>query len=357
MAESNKQKIKEITYKTVAEALEDIEKVSFGQLRFAARNFLEQINSLNYSFSRMTILDQIKTIKSNAKSDTAYTKALFGAIFLFEEKLNAFLGRIITLTYVTREGQVLAMDSASAEKMYTQYIQSRTDELGKGQFTFRKKNQKQKIQELQAIQIEQLNKSLEIGINNKKEVFQEALRRFEKKAGRWTEQDSDFMTYKLEKKVSNTFYWWPDITKKGKLQYSKKISNKGNIAQGYAQAVINRQENEGIKNSDIEKSLELLNDLINQNKTAGILKGDVTWSSDGRLQFAVKAASSNTAAAGQYIAMAYYILAVKELSKQDLLSKMQFLIDNKKDSAEDILNYLIDSSTQDLYKKYLKNLT
>ena len=351
----NKRIIKNIQEKTVAQVLSETESTTFKDLKRQAKKLIKIINNYFYKdFHKQTLKEQISEIIGNFHTNEYHL--LYQQIYNFEETFNSFLGRKIFLTYVDSQGNIIVADSTSAKQMY--------EGVGSDlRITASKKNEQRNINKLTQIQIQEIKQSLEEASFNKRLVFTDAIRRWEKPAGQ-IEDNPNNMEYKIKINAGsgyNTFYWFPEGRKRLDILKYSKIVNRGHIAQAYADAVMNRSS---ISNDTLEKSLEILNnDFLQKQSNIAIAKGDVVWNvvSDGRIQFAVKGNSASAATFGPYLAFAEYISALKEsLTRESLQKKLDYILQNNITVPQKIFDYLVLQGEETLYKymdSYKRKLT
>lgn len=345
---SNEQIVKKQQEKTVAQVLSQTEETTFKDLKKQARKLIKAINNYFYKdFHKKTIKEQIQEISSNFH--TSEYHILYSNIYDFEEKFNDFLGRKVFLTYISSTGQIIVADNTSAKKMY--------EGVGSDlHLTAKKSDQQRNINKLQQIQIKEIKQALRQATENKREVFSEAIRRWEKAPD--FDESPNNMQYKQQEgekksKGYSSFYWFPLGREQHKnlLKWSKSV-NKGHIGQAYVDAVMNREER--ISNDFIQTSLEILNEQYLQKQSdIAIAKGDVISKvmGDGRIQFAVKGNSAVAATFGQYLAFAEYLISLKKpITKENLQKKLNYILENNITVPQKILSYLVNSSEEQLYK-------
>ena len=301
------------------------EYINFKKLQDSAHNFLQNIQMkvdeiqnydrlLGYG-NRRGLNTVITKIRSNMKKDEV-ARSLIKYQILFEKELNDFLGRKIYLTYVFSDGTVGFYDEIKQANLFQK---NAVGSQGRG------KMYHTNMQRTFNTFAKNLRQQAKTAIQNKKNVYTEALRRYHKQAGSGSGQ----MRYKQDV-GSDNFYWWLNVYKTD-LRWSNSIPDEGRIAQGYINFVFNSDNNNiyGAYNSqkidlNFENGLIALNDSINNQRDqsgnfdwiAAIVKGDIVLKSNEDIQFAVKTNDFNSGAIGPYIRFAYNISQVAYLSKQ-----------------------------------------
>ena len=322
---------------TTAEAMSEAEKESFYQLQVAAKEFLKKIQltdaDTNHTMSRSQISSFTRSMYLDMRQDSNYTRKVLNYQHQFETALNNFLGRYIYLTYVTEEGDLKYFDDIAVEELY----QKATGNKGRGNISKGiVDNTEQRLIE------KELQEQLKRSEKKRKAVYLEAIRRYENNA------TEDYMNYNISRK---TFYWWKTYHKilGG---FTDPIVNRGPIAEGYVDAVVN--EDPDITKDDIETSLSVLwKNHIRKDSVGAVLKGDIILDSNNNIQFAVKMGSFSTARVGQYINLAYNVLQLKPLTIQQFQQVLPGLIKVNKKSAE-LITHINEKVTQAIQQEFDK---
>ena len=297
---SNIEIVKKEVSEVASQALLEEEEDPFTKLKSAAKIFLENVEGFYEENSQLTnaisASSNIQKIYAQMKNSEQETQRLVLEMFSFEEAVNEFLNRNIYLTFVNKDGNILFFEKDSVKEIYGDVHKNR------GRGTFRK------IKE--DLPQANLEKSLQTLINDSiKEyspVYTTAIERYE------------------DKKNSSRFYW---RDKRNARHYTQKISDKGRIAEGYVDSIVNQYFQ---KNNDIEKNLFILKNYIEKDFVFGILKGDIVLKKTSGLpsvsiQFAVKKENANTEMIGPALTFAYNILQIRSLTSS-------FLWDSKKNT-------------------------
>ncbi len=307
---------------STARALSETEQEAFYQLQTAAKDFLKKVQlsdaDINHVISRSQISSFTKSMYQNMRQDSNYTRTILTHQHHFETALNNFLNRHIYLTYVTEDGSLKYFDDIAIGEIY----QRATGNKGRGNIG------KGIVDDTEQRMVEkELQYQLKRSEQKRKAVYLEAIRRYENNA------TEGYMNYNISRK---TFYWWKTYHKilGG---FTDPIVNKGPIAEGYVDAVVN--EDPDVTKDDIETSLSVLwKTHIRKDSVGAVLKGDIILDSNNNIQFAVKMGSFSTARVGQYINLAYNVLQLKPLTTQELQQFLPSLIKVNKKSAELIVN-------------------
>ena len=349
---TDSKKIDQIIVDKESQELKEIQRINFLELKNQAKNFLSQINKWkNDFFHQATFQEVYKVFKSDLgkKANEDFMQKCFRAAEELEDKLNHFLNREIFFTWVNTKGQILFYDSIEAQNIHSTLFSSGTNNA-KGQY--RVPDASKAITEFRYDLLNIMKDKVENSSKNRGQVYRQALKRHRQKSKE--EDKENGMAYKNNKQFKNTFWWrtknWPYINwyiNKG--QY--KTYNEGHIAQAYASAIINNRKN--FNNLvDLDISLKNLFELIGVDQVAAIIKGDVKLKQDGRFQFQVKSAGSSSAALGQYIALAYYIIYKKDLTPEQLSKKLIKMQKANHNRAQLILADLFDFSLKELKEKW-----
>lgn len=302
------------------------EQGNFKQLQNNALFFLKQIDVIQQKIQKSSLQEQAKIFiqtKMNKQSDIS---DIMFYLNTFQSQINIFFNRTQLLTYVCKDGNLKLFDDFQTWRIYTEM---QPDKGGRGKA--RASDQLAKYN--QTFHTELKNK-INQSAANKKRVFSQALRRFNKKNMEYKKRNSS---------LKNTFYYrlfdYYHIT-----DWSTS-TNRGQIAQAYAGAVV--EEDDTISNEIIEWSLYNLNNrLENQNKAnsiGAILQGDLfIKDSTGQISFAVKSTNIfGSPRIRQFIAFAYNILLFQNLTVEQVKNNLK-LFSNIQKNAFDILNNITD---------------
>ena len=322
----NRKVIKDIIEDKSAQEIANNTIEDFLKLKEAAKIFINDVQTISDMYKTvlegsLTIKDEIIRFYKAMSEDNKKTRDTLIAMNKFEEALNAFLGRTIYLTYVTADGYLNYYNDAHIEDIYKTKAYKSSGGRGVGITGLLDSNDligdiKQKL------------KDAEVG---KRMVYMTAIERYKKN------DVEEKMKYNPSKK---TFYWYTNL-KRHYLNHTDVISQIGDIAEGYADAVINKDRKVSDKN--LESSLGILwYNHITRNTTSAIYEGDLIYNEDGNIQFAIKSGQFSTATVGQYYSFARNILNLKFLTKEDLLNDRQVFekLVKANDVTDEIFNYL-----------------
>lgn len=341
--------IEEITAKAVEE---EEDKNAFLELKKASEYFLKNIEKISELKTHKSLMEQLISIKgkkalfySNMRDiyDVSYTRRILELQHQYEKALNTFFGREIHLTYVTEDGTVLAFSDLATGKLY----EMGTRNAGRANFN------KAMIDSIIKYNsdMDEINKRLQQSAEKRREVYSEALKRWEfyenPKTG-----ETEVKTEKEHGKYFHHFYWKQLGNSYGQ---SKKIGTKGLIAEAYAGAVINEDES---LLGDLEGdngTLSALNKLIEKDSIPASLKGDIVLKSNHNIQFAIKEGSFSSAMIGQYISIAYNITKINNINKTQLLAALPKLV-KKSRVSEKIVNAINEKGINAINDILLVNL-
>ncbi len=286
-----------------ADAVAEETNVDWRTLCEAAKDFLDKYDILleesEISTESLSAYKKASVLYSKAKESMNITRAMANLARDFESTLNKFLKRRIILTYVDEDGLFSFHSEATEEALYNALG---VDSKGsRGQFSIAQ--MKQGVAGPLLKEIEDMDERQ----SYMKKPYLTAVKRYE------------------EKENEKKFYWFNDNNDK---EWSKKIGNKGRLAESYALIVLkgkekgkevvstkelSRKEDEGSKGK-----ISLLNDYVrpaNEN-TPGLVEGDVVSSINKSIQFAIKSFQASSAAFGQYYRVAYNIIGFQKKSKE-----------------------------------------
>ena len=230
----------------------------------------------------------------------------------FELALDQFLNRKVQLVWVDGQGNLLV----ATEDEYNKLLSTATvDSKIRGKMAENAMRALRGLETHNNNYIDEALKEFEQSINNRREFYQLAIKRYEASTIEGTE---------IKKSPKKNFYWTKDDNKdpepKNEEYYvlSKKINNKGRMAEAYVESVINEyHKGENLK---VNNWLRHLNSLIYEDNVSAILRGDVikkiinknTGESKLEQHFAVKSGSWDTAGIRQYLLLAERLLEYKE---------------------------------------------
>jgi hypothetical protein len=291
---SNVENVEKEFLEVASQAVLEEEEEPFAKLKNAAKIFLKNVEGFYEENSQLTnaisAKSNIQKIYAQMKNSEQETQRLVLETFSFEEAVNEFLNRNIYLTFVKDDGSILFFEKESVKEIYGNVTRNK----GRGGF--------RKIKE--SLPQANLEKSLQTLINDSiqeySSVYTTALERYR------------------DKKNGKRFYWIRE--KSNRRKYTKKISDEGRIAEGYAESVLNQHFQ---KNNDIEKNLSILENYIKKDFIFGFLKGDIILKETSGLpsvsvQFAVKKENASTEKIGPALAFAYNILQISSLTSSFL---------------------------------------
>lgn len=307
---ANKDVIKSAVTEATASELYDATEIEFKDLKIIAKQLIDRVNEisdLGVSIRRYSLLsEQIQAFYTMMHNSVEFTREVLDLQHQFESRLDKFLNRTIYLTYVNKDGTLSFYDEAQTGGLY----QKATRGKGSGKLS------KGKMFESHVLEKE-LEEKVNIASMKKVKIYKEAIKR-------WESNENE----KTRKKYPNsrhTFYWRlhspTHIT-----DWTDPIPNRGFIAEGYVNAVINDTSNKVI-NENLEYSLQnLWTDFIYVGNVPGIVKGDIIMKSNNSIQFAVKSGSFSTAKFGPVLILAYNILQIEDISVDDFIKALPDLV-------------------------------
>lgn len=237
------------------------------------------------------------------RQSTVFTQQALQLQHIFQEQLNSFLGRTVYLTYVTDQGHLIYLDDVDIGKLY----QKATANKGRGN-----------ISSLAIVDTNDLVGDLRERLQQsewmRSHVYKTAIARW---SSNTDENEKNYIPSK------NTFYW--RLFNHHITDWTSPIINKGWIAQGYADAVIN--EDPQVVSSNIEYALKFLyENHIKPESVGAAIQQDVILNENRQIQFAIKEGNFSTAMFGQYLRLAYNIKQINFLSKQDFQQYLPKLV-------------------------------
>lgn len=295
---------------------------NFTFLKQAAQSFLTSVKIYNRKYTEVTLKGKIDLLHNLMETSTPDVKLILKNQHDFEEAVNIFLGRVVFLNYVNSDGTINIYTPAEiGKKVYQKAYKKSKTTAGISSKSM------DSIQGLK--KYENLRKAVLEASKNKQQVFIEATRRFDK-----TNVDENHKRVMHYPNWRRTFYW--RLYSKNRITgwTLQSIGNKGHIAEGYADLVINDYEDSVgkiIDNTNVQYGLEKLASLIMPNNISGIKKGDIQLnSSDGIIQFAIKSSTFNTSSIDNDLALALNIKTFQSLSIEALEDNFDDLIDLSK---------------------------
>lgn len=314
---SNENVVKDSIVENIAFDFVEVEYGDFEQLKLAANNFIVEVQKLYDNAIHTSQLIKMSKIKTGLqyfyqymKNSERFTRQILELQHYFESQVNNFLGRTFYLSWVNEEGHILYLDEAKIGQLYKTKA---TRASGRGNIS-KETMQKLNNQDLEKSLQDRFQKSE----NLRKHVFKIAVARWQ--ANRDKENNPFWAN-----KYYSTFWWRNESQGTEKWGHSRKIPNKGTIAQGYVGAVIN--EDEKVTNVNIQSALKYLyENHIELNSIPAIVKGDVVWNQNGNIQFAVKEGSFSTARFGQYFNVALNIRNMEKMSVEDFKKELPKMV-------------------------------
>lgn len=308
---------------TLPKDLTTVDKGNFQQLKTVANTFISNIQLLYQQTVRTSAIIQKDNLKNGLqyfyqymRSSKNFLQNILQWQEYFEKELNNFLGRTIYLAWVdSKSGNIMYFDDAAIGLLY----EKATRQYGRGNVSASKVRSMIESEHL----AQDLKQRLKESQEKRRYVYLEIIRR-------WKEPKND-----------KRFYYKNPQRRKYTIQFT----NKGPIAEGYAGAVINENPNVGPELQTSIKTLYL--EHINLDSIPAIIKGDIVWTENGNIQFAVKQGSFSTARFGQYLALAYNIKDLPPLTIQDFQNKLPELIQINT-AVNNILTNLFNQVKQEL---------
>ena len=305
---SNESVVEKALIEASAAEISKVEEGNFIQLRQAAQDFIDRVTDIATVTTNVLSASKITTMLTAIYRDMRHVEGYAAQALVlqhaFEERLNSFMGRTIYLTYVNPDGTIYFYDDANIGLLYSQA----TTNKGRGNISAGKMFEANDLED-------ELQARMRASMNQRKEVYVEALRR-------WSSNDAE--ATKEYDPSAKTFYWRL-YDSRHITGWTHPISNKGPIAEGYAGAVIN--EDGSVTNANLEWSLKALyENHIQKDSLGGAVRGDVVWDGNGNIQFAVKMGSFSTARFGQYLRLAYNITQFHNLTPAEFEAHLPKLV-------------------------------
>lgn len=321
--------------------------------------------SLRAFFSKKENLSLLLTNNRKESKEQKVINDVLKHIHKFELALDKFLNRKVQLVWVDEQGNLLV----ATEDGYNELLSTATVDSSniRGKMAENAMSNLEKYNNNKYIDNKVL-KEFEQSINNRREFYQLAIKRYEASTIEGTE---------IKKEPKKNFYWKKDDNEDpkpkneeyyiiGNYVLSKKINNKGRIAEAYVESVINEYE----ENENVEEDnwLRHLNSLIYEDNVSAILRGDVIKkiidgnTGDSKLEqhFAVKSGSWSTAGIKQYLLLAERLKDFKEdvqISPSLFRVGLPMLLTAKKDEkVEKIKSYIVKDAAEEVSNKTEKQI-
>ena len=275
-------------------------KAAFAELKRKGMELIGYVESIVLTFEAAEKYTQLNTKMQKTyeamRDYESITRLLVDKGQEFEVALNQFLNRTVNLAYVDKDGSLIVIEEAKVGRLYAEATKNR----GRGNISaarFRK-----------TVSREELNAEFQKDINeivaSKKKIYTEAIRRYEDTI----------------KAIQQRQYYWQLNQER---EYSPTISNKGRIAEAYAEAVLT--EDAMVVDSPqiaVERGLQALVRHIEEDNVGAAIKGDVQVKGDGKIFFAIKEGSFSTPRIGQYYALAVNLQDIPEMTPEELESRL-----------------------------------
>lgn len=254
----------------------------FLTLQQEALKFLTNIQNYSTLFetskkriATQSIKQNLSTFYGLMKQDSELTQKIILEAHEFEGAVNKFLNRIMYLSYVKDDGEILFLDETHTGELYQKAIAN----VGRGNIS------KTEIMDINDL-AEELNEKIQKSVARNKPVYMSALQR-------WSKSNFGYQKH---------FYYKID----GNWKASRRVRTKGRIAEAYVQLVVDDE-----KSKTIEYGLQLLDNRIEIDNIPAVVKGDVVYDMSGNVHFAVKEGSFSTAKIGPYYFLALNIMDIK----------------------------------------------
>ena len=275
MADNNAESV---VQKTVDDFLNDIiivEQGNYDQLHSAAIKFITTVQEYYELSLRYQTIIRTKTLKNGLQNfyqymreNTNFTKNIVQMQNIFQTQFNQFLGRKVDLAWVSSDGKIIFRDEAKLGNIY----KSAFGQYGRGGISA------STIAGYSSDIEEELRKRFEESQRERVDVYLEIV-------SRWKDSENEKKIYYHKENLQREYF-------------KQRYQNRGPIAEGY------RVPYDEQKQSSI---INLVNNHININSTAALIKGDVVLKTDqetGTIHFAVKTNQFSSASFGQYYALA-----------------------------------------------------
>lgn len=325
----NEQIIQEGLLDITSQTLPEVEKGDWQALQLVANTFLERVHQIG-ELARMvksqrTLASELSAIYYAMRNVDNFSAQAVLLQHQFEERVNAFLGRTIYLTYVMKDGNMSFLDEAHIGQLY----QTATKAYGRGNISASNMIETQDLEQ-------DLLQRVQNSIAQRKDVYTTVLSMV-------NDPDND-----------RRFYWHElNENHKRARQYTVRFTNMGPIAEGYVGAVINEDgavTNAGATPQAWYRSLKALYwNHIEFDSIPAVVKGDIVWQENGNIQFAVKTGSFSTARFGQYVRLAMNITRIQLLTPEQFRQALPKLVQMSK-IARQIAEYSKENATEEIDK-------
>lgn len=247
--------------------------------------------------------------------------------YLFEQKVNQFLGRTINFAWVDAEtGEVLFTDEVHAKDIYmqadTQAGKSRTSARAGKIYANVVKNS-QEVSRLPNFVEEQYRTAVEKRLNQHQALLKEIL-------DRWNANHNEKNVW--AKEHYNTVYWrHPPKGIEGfhhpVYAWSEKV-NRGHISQEYVNFIFNQMQNLSL--SEFGIGTFMMRTKGKKDQIPGIVKGDIVIKDNQNVQIAVKSDQFDTASIGPYLRVAFQIIAFYDEIQDLTIDEVEKILSNTK---------------------------
>lgn len=310
-------------------------KEEFGNSAFlmnAALNFINGVEKIVNQYEHQGKIQSLFSSKSLSQvanimhESLSNLQNLITKQYLFEEQVNAFLGRKIHFAWADNEGKILFADEVTAQKFYATATKSKNSYVGTVSFS---KELQKDATKLPSFLKGQLQQQIDLRLQSHQDLYREILLRWDdnqKENNRWSEKNPYYPEHK------NQVYWRTPpkgIENSDNLRWSWSSNfNKGHISQGYIDFIFSQKINLTLNEHDI--GLFMMT-YVNKNKTPGIVKGDVVvQNTNDKIQIAVKSSNFDTASIGPYISVAYQIISFFNNLSDLTIDNVQLILNDLK---------------------------
>lgn len=250
--------------------------------------------------------------------------------YLFEQKLNKFLGRTINFAWVdTETGEVLFIDEIAAHRIY---MQADTQAQNKNK-AYTGKIYADVVQNNKPNNIPEFIKSVEEGydklVNDRLRDHQSLLKQV---LDRWNENHKNEEENFWAKEHRDTVWWERPPEGVGnfhhpKYEWSAKV-NRGHISQEYVNFIFNSIKKIDTTESGIGTFMMLSSGK--RDTTPGIVKGDVVIEKNKNVQIAVKSGQFDTASIAPYLRVAFQVIAFYDEIQSLTIEEVEKILKNTK---------------------------
>ena len=332
---SNKDTVKELLEKETTEEVITVVEGDFNALKVQAQNFIKVIENViemeKVMVNREKLSTAVKMVKERMNTNQNYTRQIIDAQHIFDMNINAFLGRDIYLTYVHKDGGLSFYNEVNVGKLYHNYI---TKGVGVGKL---QKSLPENWSDLEKA----LNERIKASAAEKAWTYVEATRR-------WEKNNTNDKKKRMRYKDSYQTFYWRLYDSHHVTGWTDKITNKGHIAEAYANGVIN--EDSSINANRGDYALLKLYEKIRDDSKSGVEEGDIQLKEDGSIHFAIKSGNFQTARSVQYVYLAYNIARIPAMSKEEFKKNLYTLL-HLDSGSEDIVQ-----KAQEKAKKEIKEV-